>query len=128
MKTKELHKSYGGAFFNALLLALTITLSSAFVAEHSSYAPSYCDIMESDTEGNSIVIYPNPLTEDFMFLEADVSGIIMMYDEAGEKVFKSDYEAGKNKLDIKEIVRNTYTVKIISDNSMAFSTFELERR
>jgi len=127
MKTKELFKSYGGAFFNALLLAITITLSSAFVAEHSSYAP-YCDIMESDTEGNSIVIYPNPLTEDFMFLEADVSGIIMMYDEAGEKVFKSDYEAGKNKLDIKEIVRNTYTVKIISDNSMAFSTFELERR
>lgn len=127
MKTRNLHKSYGGALLNALLLAITITLSSAFVADHASYAP-YCDIVEADTEGNSIVIYPNPLTEDFMFLEADVSGIIMMYDKAGEKVFKSDYEAGKNKLDIKEIVRNTYTVKIISDNSMSFSTFELERR
>ena len=127
MKTKDLHKSYGSALLNALFLAITITLSSAFVADSSSYAP-YCDIMESDTEGNSIVIYPNPLTEDYMFLEADVSGIIMMYNETGEKVFKSNYEAGKNKLDIKEISKNTYTVKIVSDNSMAFTTFELERR
>ena len=127
MKTKDLHKSYISAVLYALLLVTTFTLSSAFVAESHNYDYSW-DIMETDDDGNSIIIYPNPLTEDFMFLEAQTSGIIVFYDNDGSKVFKSDYEEGKNKLDISAVEKNVYTAKIISDNSMAFTTFQLERR
>ena len=125
MKKKRLQKSYVSHLIAALLM-FTLVINSAFVVNENPVSPK-ADIVEHDTDGNAIVIYPNPLTENYMYLEAGKSGIICMYDADGNRIFKSNYEAGKNKLDISTVKKNTYTVKIISDNAMAYTTFQLER-
>lgn len=125
MKNKDLHISFKSALV-AFVLILITTLGSAFKAADHPIVANH-EVLEHNIDGNSIAIYPNPLTEDYMFLEAGKSGIICMYDAKGLRVFKSNYEAGKNKLDISNIEKNVYTVKIISDNAMAYTTFQLER-
>lgn len=92
-----------------------------------SFSPNENELTHRIDDTQNISIYPNPLSDDFMFLEAENQGLISIFTKDGERIFREDYDQGLNKYEIDHIPPGKYTFKIVSDGSMSIASFEMTR-
>ena len=85
------------------------------------------DFVHTIIDKQSISVYPNPLSDSFMFLEAEHQGLVSIFTKAGDRIFSEDYNVGINKYDIDHILPGDYTFKVVSDGSMSIASFDMTR-
>ena len=84
------------------------TSGSAWLDDVNIYAP-ITGMNETHVRGNSFSVNPNPSTGKFV---AEASGSIMVYNNAGEKLFEQKNISGKTEIDLSRMPAGVYFITV----------------
>lgn len=71
---------------------------------------------------DKISVYPNP-TNDILFIEANTSGEVSIYDLDGKLIMKKQIENAKNEINVSSLTTGSYVLKFLYNNGYKTTKF-----
>ncbi len=75
----------------------------------------YASLSVNDDNLSSIKIYPNPVSQNYFNIKTNQSLKVEIFNILGKSILKTQVNSNNSKIDIGELVKGIYLVKVISD-------------
>lgn len=107
----------------------SVVVSNGACSASSNEVQVIIGVEELQTEGLSVVVYPNPAT-DFIQVQVGKAGNFQyaIYNSVGALVEQSNALADLQRIDISGYPQGLYTLRIVSGNELQVSKFMISRR